>query len=64
MTREGINVNRIVLRECPECNGDGYFVTQRCCGNLSPSGGCWGGCGIQDQEPCSICGSSGTIETL
>jgi len=60
----GINVNRLVLRECPECNGAGFFVTQTCCGNLSSSGGCWGGCGIQSQEPCEMCGGSGNIKYL
>ena len=60
----GINVNRLVLRECPECNGAGFFVTQTCCGNLSSSGGCWDGCGIQSQEPCEMCGGSGNIKYL
>ena len=48
---------------CFECHGFGVIEGSEavCCGNLSPSGGCWGGCAVEAprQRECSCCGGSG-----
>lgn len=48
---------------CPECGGAGWVAATRpaCCGNLSPGGGCWGGCAVEEQyqAQCDECGGSG-----
>jgi hypothetical protein len=51
--------------ECPECSGAGWIegMEPACCGNLSRSGECWGGCAVpvQTQEQCGFCGGGGEV---
>lgn len=47
--------------QCPECDGAGYFIVAKCCGNITPHGECKGFCHIQDQDLCDVCGGRGVV---
>lgn len=43
---------------CASCGGLGYFSAMGCCGHATPSGECCGN-GIEVQEPCEHCQTTG-----
>lgn len=45
--------------ECPECNGQGWYMGYRCCGNLGYRAQCHGACAIPIQVECEDCHGSG-----
>jgi hypothetical protein len=54
--------------DCPNCGGAGCTIGVRptCCGNLSASGDCRGGCAVPEeyQEQCELCGGGGKLDTI
>lgn len=61
-----VKADRTTRRACECCEGTGGVVetVPRCCGRLSPSGGCYGDCAIPEliQDACPDCGGTGYHE--
>lgn len=53
----------VVDRECPDCGGNGYFLTSACCQKPHRSGECCGNA-EQEQTGCETCGGTGRLALL